>query len=161
MKKPNKRKVNLPKVNFLIAECNVHETEIMSKVKHALSLLLPQTFRSRLESKIYQETVVGHYKNTIWRLKLQIEKDIAQEATLYLFERLIHGEKDRILAEFNRRFDEKSLALYLRLNKQKLAQNEFWLTNGLDSVVICIKIKAQGPKRIIESRRFLKNLLQN
>ncbi|MFX1511268.1 MAG: RNA-binding domain-containing protein [Promethearchaeota archaeon] len=163
MNKVEKQKKNQTRINSFIAECYVHETEVMEKVERALTYLLPQDYQTNLNKNfsLFREKMEGHFQNSIWRLKLELKKEYAQETTFYLFDRLIRGEKDKILTEFEQRFDTKALALYLRLNKQKLAQNEIWLADGLDPVKIRIKIAGiSGPKRVIESENFLKEYLE-
>jgi len=92
-----------------------HSTEDVSKVKRALSSLLPEA--ERVSVSIEASVAKGHYGNEITVLSLEARRDAAKDVVDHILRLLPVGDRIRIRDRIDLYYDGHS-ALFLRLDKQ-------------------------------------------
>ncbi|MFX0064865.1 MAG: RNA-binding domain-containing protein [Candidatus Hermodarchaeota archaeon] len=155
----NKNKNSDIKIQKITFETYIHETEDPEKVKTVFQALLPPTQGKEETLNIIEKKIMGHWKNTILSLKVEVSGKKCSEVFQRILKELPQNQKEIIISKLDAQFDEPKMMLYIRLNKQSLISGRMQLLEGSDVIRIAIKFLAFGKKS--ERTELIKNYLQN
>ncbi len=118
------------------------EGQIINKIKE----LFPFDFKEE-KIKLDVRTAYGFENKKIHILTVSVNKEKQTRAVLEnLMSNLSQEQKDLILRQLESRLDEK-LHFYLRLDKEKLLNNEYWIIDEGNCFHLTIAIAAYPHKR--------------
>ncbi|AFH43116.1 hypothetical protein IOK49_00120 [Fervidicoccus fontis] len=124
-----------------------HMTEEEDRVLRSLLNALPEDLREKVKPVAVSSK--GHYGDTIIFYKVVLEKEDAEKAAEFIIRSFDKCSVFEIKNTFYNRFSDNSF--HLRLDKFKLLENKFIISNSDDVVKIVIKESKKGSiKEIFE-----------
>ena len=123
-----------------------HEEEDDEKIKQALLSLLPFNLeQEKLQLTRTKATGFRERKIIILEIMLTKEKHISKFLK-HLKQNLSDDQRRLLLSQVESRLD-KELDFFIRLDKQKLLNNQFWITDAGNCFHIKLSIAAYPAKR--------------
>ncbi|MHA1396701.1 MAG: RNA-binding domain-containing protein [Candidatus Heimdallarchaeaceae archaeon] len=130
----------------------IHSTESMKKNIEALKKIASEIDDEKIIESC--EQIEGGYGNPIEFLQLAFTKKNDIESILKKLKSNITDDNKKLLfQEFDNRFDKQKTTYFLRLNKEKLLNNQFIPTVSSNSIKLSFKMRAFSKKT--DFREFL------
>ncbi len=124
----------------------IKEEEDREKIFNKLISLVPFNLKEE-KIKLNEDTAMGFNNKKIKTYEIVLEKDRHINPFLEkLKESLSQEQKELLLKQADSRLDEE-LHFFIRLDKEKLLQDEFWITDSGNCFHIRISIAAFPAKR--------------
>ncbi len=124
----------------------IHEEEDRETIFNKLISLVPFDLKKE-KIKLNEDTAIGFNNKKIKTYEIVLEKDRHIKAFLEkLKESLSQEQKELLIAQAESRLDNE-LHFFIRLDKEKLLNNEFWITDSGNCFHVRISIAAFPAKR--------------
>ena len=130
-----------------------HATEDVGKVRQAVTNILPEHLRSRVE--LSEVVTKGHHGNEIRVLTLKLRKNEALETLKHVLCSLSEVERNILIATLDTRVGPPS---HLRLSKQDAYRGSIRLLDSGDVIKLATTI--EGVTSVDEMRNFLSDLIR-
>ncbi len=123
-----------------------HEEEDAKKIKQAFISLLPFDLEQE-KLKLRRTTATGFRERKILILEIMLKKERHTRKFLtFLKDNISEDQKLMIARQAESRLDDE-LDFFIRLDKQRLLNKEFWVTDSGDCFHIKISVAAYPAKR--------------
>lgn len=124
----------------------IHEEEDREKIFQKLISLVPFNLKEE-KIKLNEDTAIGFNNKKIKTYEIVLEKDRHINGFLEkLKESLNQEQKELLLKQAESRLDDE-LHFFIRLDKEKLLNDEFWITDSGNCFHVRISIAAFPAKR--------------
>ena len=135
------------------------EGEDEELIKNKLKELIPLDFNKE-KINIREQTALGLEDKKIKKLTIFVDKEKqTSKVLLNLMGNLNEEQKELILNQLESRVD-RNLHFYLRLDKDKLLNNEYWITDSGNCFHFSIAVAAYPHKREV-ARKIIEKVLKN
>ena len=124
--------------------CSVHATEDKEKVKKAITHLLPEDLREKIE--IESTKMTGHAGNPILLLELAISKNrLLKPVLAYLASKMEDFDKEYLFQTFESRIS-KDNQVFFRVNKQDAFNEVLRIENEDNTIRVILNFSVYKPE---------------